>query len=150
MIRIINVMLLVLLMIGCGEPNNGVNGSDGRNGKDGRDGQDGESCAVISVSNGARIQCPDGSETVVLHGTNGINGTNALPSAYTVTEIIDPCGDDAGHFDEVILKTSNGTLLAHYVQGNKQFLVILSAGIYETTDWQRCEFEVTVDGDVIW
>lgn len=65
-----------------------------------------------------------------------------LESNHNVTELIDPCGDYPGHFDEMILKTSTGKFLAYYQQGNFRFLTELPNGNYQTTDKQKCDFTI--------
>ncbi len=65
-----------------------------------------------------------------------------LESNENITDIIDPCGDKANAFDEVILKTSSGKLMAYFESGSKRFLTILSNGSYRTTDAQTCSFDV--------
>lgn len=79
-------------------------------------------------------------------GTNGVNGLDgvspALPNNVTfITDIVDPCGQES-QFDEVILVLSDGSLLAHYSHGNRQFLVRLSDGDYVTTDGTGCHFSI--------
>lgn len=64
-----------------------------------------------------------------------------------IVEFADPCGDDPGAFDEVILKTSSGKFVAYFESGGDRFLTILSNGSYRTTDNQRCNF--TVNGSTI-
>lgn len=65
-----------------------------------------------------------------------------------IVEYIDPCGDGPG-FDEVILRMGDGTLLAHYSSGGREFLTIITPGNYVTTDQQACSFTVTAEGEVI-
>jgi hypothetical protein len=138
----------------------------------GTNGVDGSSCNVISINNGAEISCDDGSSITLLNGINGsscevtqllngikvtcgneigyvYNGEDGATSAFTVTEVINPCGDYPGHFDEVLLKMSNGEILAHFSHGNLQFLTLLTDGNYVTTDKQACNFNVT-NGVVTW
>lgn len=120
----------------------GQPGVAGQAGADGMDGQDGESCQVSELVNGALISCGDNS-VVVLHGQD------ATPEGYTISELIDPCGDEPG-FDEVLFKTYNGTLIAHYSHANKQFLTVVSPGTYRTTDGHSCIFTVHPDLSVTW
>jgi hypothetical protein len=102
----------------------GTNGRDGVDGADGRDGVDGT----------------DGRDGV--DGTDGRDGIDLTPGAYTVTELIDPCGDGPS-FDEVLLRLANGQVMAHYAGGgNLQFLTVLAPGSYVTTDQQACRFNV--------
>lgn len=121
-----------------------------------KNGKDGTSCTTQSLSNGARISCTDGTQSVVYNGTNGTNGQNgqdgqdgedgqdAPPSAYSVVELVDPCGKQAS-FDEVLLRLQNNQIMAHYADGAKQFLTIVGPGSYVTTDGTHCYFTVTND-----
>lgn len=59
-----------------------------------------------------------------------------------VTDIIDPCGNNPGHFDEIILVTSTGKFIAYFEVGNNRFLSVLEDGSYQTTDAQACRFEI--------
>ena len=83
----------------------------GKDGRDGSDGQDGE----------------DGAD-----GKDGLNGT--------IVTIVDPCGDDPGHVDEVVMVFSDGTILAWYL--NIGFSVLEPGVVYRTTDHQKCKFTV--------
>jgi len=120
----------------------------GDRGFNGSDGKDGSSCSVAQASNGAVITCQDGTSTLILNGTNGADGQNAPPTAFTVTEILDPCGDAPGQFDEVLLRLANGQVIAHFASGNLQFLAVLSPGSYVTTDSQACHFTLNSDGTI--
>ena len=112
-------------------------------------GTNGVSCTVKQLANGARVSCSDGSEAVVYNGQDGTNGQDAPPTPYTVTEVIDPCGKQAS-FDEVLLRMSNGQLLAHFASGNNQFLTTIGVGSYTTTDGTNCYFTVNNDMSVSW
>ena len=112
----------------------------------GADGADGQSCSIADVDNGAIITC--GEEHVVI--VDGADGADAPPTAYSVTELIDPCGDSPGKYDEVLLRLANGTLLAHYADGAKQFLAVIGPGTYVTTDYQSCVFTVSPANSVSW
>ena len=59
-----------------------------------------------------------------------------------IKEIIDPCGDKVGKFDEILLVLNSGEIVAYFEQGGKRFLTVLSDGNYRTTDAQRCNFSV--------
>ena len=110
--------LVLLILVSCGAIKNNcdVNGynelcygllgdyRDGSPGKDGVDGKDGVSCSVSESLNGAVVTC--GSNSVEIN-----DGDNALPSPYSITEIIDPCGDYPGYKDEVLLKMYNGSMI---------------------------------------
>lgn len=126
----------------------GIVGPKGETGAPGQDGRDGQSCTVTQVANGALISCPDGSRTAILNGAPGADGQPAPATAYTVTELIDPCGPQ-GAYDEVLLKLANGQILAHFASGAKQFLTIVPPGNYTVTDGTGCKFTVTPTGEVI-
>lgn len=105
---------------------------DGLNGKDGEIGATG----------------PQGSE-----GPQGEEGASAPASPYEVTQVIDPCGDAPGIYDEVFLKMANGTLIASFsdnAAGNNTRLSILVPGSYVTTDGSNCHVTVHNDGTVTW
>lgn len=101
------------------------NGQNGADGVDGEDGQDGT------------------------NGVNGTNGADAPPTALTPVEIVDPCGDAPGVYDEVFVRLQNGTLLASFSQNssglNTRFSVLV-AGNYMTTDGDNCTFSVNGAG----
>lgn len=102
----------------------GSNGQDGQDGTDGTDGKDGTD------------------------GQNGEDGEDAPTSAYTIVQVIDPCGKQAA-FDEVLFVMYDGSILAHYSHGNKQFLTLIGNGNYVTTDGTSCNFNVN-NGIVSW
>jgi len=68
-------------------------------------------------------------------------------AGMAVNEVINPCGDDVGQFDEVLMKLSSGQIVAFFEQGTKRFLSILEDGVYQTTDQQGCVFTVA-NGEV--
>jgi len=119
-----------------GDYRDGKDGEKGADGKDGKDGKDGINCTVVENVDGALVTC--GQSSVQVN-----NGDDAVQSPYAIEEIIDPCGDYPGYGDEVILKTTSGTLIAYYEAGGKRFLTTLSDGSYRTTDKQKCSFSVT-------
>lgn len=128
---------LLVVFSGCAD---GQNGKDGLPGAPGRPGQD---CDVVQVYNGAIITC--GSFSAII-----LNGQDAVPSSYTIVEIIDPCGDNPGQFDEVIFRLADGSLITHYSDTNLHFLTVLSPGNYRTTDKQSCRFNVSSSLAVTW
>lgn len=141
--------LILIALSAC----HGHTGRMGPKGDKGDTGTPGSSCSVSQAVNGAIITCTDGTMAVILNGvdgTDGADGTDGVSpsSPYLVTEIIDPCGDDPGEFDEVLLRLSNGQLIAHFSHGNLQFLTVLTSGSYQTTDKQKCNFSVDSDGIV--
>ena len=152
-------------------------GEDVENGEDGVDGQDGELCTVKEVTNGSLIICgsnnvfiadgtngsngsdgsngSNGSDGVDgndgsngSNGSNGTDGADATLNPHSITDIIDPCGDNAGRFDEVLLKTYDGRYLAYFEEKGKRFLTVLDYGQdYKTTDKQACDFRIDANGD---
>lgn len=127
-------------------------------GAKGQDGQDGESCSIQRVSNGAVITCGD--DTVAIFdgmdgvdgrdGVDGEDGQDAAPGAYSITELIDPCGKEA-NFDEILLRTANGQLMALYFDTKKKaFLTVITPGNYVTTDGTDCYFSVDSELEVTW
>lgn len=119
---------------------------------DGEDGEDGKSCTVVEDIDSAFISC-DGNSVKIPYGKDGTDGVKGedgkdlLPSPYAITDIIDPCGDDPNHFDEIIIKLYDGSYLAYFESGGKRFLTTLDAGkSYQTTDYQKCNFKITPEG----
>lgn len=105
----------------------GIDGKDGKNGVDGLDGQDG------------------------LDGKDGIDGQDGQDA---IQEIIDPCGDNPGYYDEVLFRLNVGEdeecIAAYFRDGSKEFLVCLPPGNYVTTDRQACQFTVSEDMELSW
>lgn len=148
--------------LGCAIAGNGCD--DGRTGPQGLTGQpgaNGASCSVQSVeaggvapNGGARISCTDGSDALILNGTNGIDGedgSDAPTTPYTIVNVIKPCPTVAGPNPEVILVLANRTLLASVSQsaGANTRLALVTPGSYTTTDGRSCAFTVTA-GSVSW
>lgn len=136
----------------------GPSGPRGEEGLPGTSAVDGASCSVSTVLNGSLIECEDGTSSLVLNGVDGQNGNDGIngedgqdlePGVYDVVEIISLCGPQSG-FSEVILRLANGDLLAHYSQGSKQFLTLLSPGSFVSTDGFACSFTVTEEMEVVW
>lgn len=80
-----------------------------------------------------------------------IVGPQGPEGQAAVVEVIDPCLDAPGIYDEVILRLANGQLLASFSQNasglNTRF-AILTPGSYQTTDGSNCSFTVTAEGDI--
>lgn len=125
------LLVVALVVVGCSSPD------DGKNGKNG------VSCSVEQAVNGAVISCTDGTSTAITNGQDGSDGIDA------VAELIDPCGDNPGHFDEVVLRLGTGELLVYFESGSNRFLSLIGNGSYSTTDSQHCHFSVT-NGVVSW
>lgn len=123
----------------------GQDGESGMEGSPGPAGEAGSSCSVTQTQTGAIVSCTNGTTAVIL---NGEDGEDAPPTAYTVTELYDPCGDGPG-FDEILFHTYSGEWVAHYAGGgNLQFLALLGPNSYVTTDAQQCHFTIYNDGTI--
>ena len=115
-----------------------------------------DSCSVESFNGGAKISCPDGTSEVILNGAAGSNGADGADGADAVlpdlafVDFIDPCGDNPGHFDEIILVTQGGDFVSYFESGNKRFLTILECGVnYITTDAQQCNFSINANCEYV-
>lgn len=85
-------------------------------------------------------------------GPQGNQGSTGLPGQDAVIDIIDPCGDAVGIYDEVILRLSTGQLLASFsdsASGSNTRFSLLERGFYVTTDGSNCHFSVDQDYNVI-
>lgn len=72
-----------------------------------------------------------------------------LESQESIVELLDPCGDMPGQFDEVLLRTSSGKVVAYFEQGSKRFLSVLTPNQgYSTTDVQACSFSINAQGQL--
>lgn len=70
-----------------------------------------------------------------------------------IVEIIEPCGDVVGTLDEVLLRLSDGSILASVSDsqgGHNTRFSLLSPGAYQVTDGTKCQFIVTSTGEVVW
>lgn len=67
---------------------------------------------------------------------DGVDGVSSI------IEVIDPCDDGPG-YDEVLLRLSDGSILAYFESGNNRHLAEIDQGNYVTTDEQRCAFSVS-------
>lgn len=121
----------------------GEQGPAGPAGPAGAAGEDGSFCTVSTTIGGQLISCTDGTSGVIL------NGQDAPPTPYTVTEMIDPCGDQSA-FDEILLRLANDQLVAHFSSGALEFLTTLPPGSYQTTDGTNCHFIIHNDMSVSW
>lgn len=74
-----------------------------------------------------------------------------LALAENIDTFLDPCGDEPNEYDEVLLRTTSGKVVAYFEHGSKRFLSILSANTaYETTDKSKCKFSLDVNGNLIY
>lgn len=76
---------------------------------------------------------------------NGTNGQNAPIQPFAPVEVLDPCGAQST-FDEVLLRLSNGNVLASFSQNasglNTRFTLIPD-GNFGTTDNTNCSFSLS-------
>lgn len=73
---------------------------------------------------------------------NTASDLQELQNQDSVVEMIDPCGDVNGEFDELLLRTRSGALVAYFESGSRRFLSSLQPGSYATTDNTGCSFSV--------
>lgn len=66
-----------------------------------------------------------------------------------IIDLYDPCGDDPGEIDEVLLQASDGRWAAYFQQGSRRMIAVLPPGSYQTTDNQKCRFEITNSGSIV-
>jgi hypothetical protein len=117
----------------------GVQGEQGADGSPGQDGAAGASCTIEAVTEGAEVTC--GGQTVLVR--DGVKGADAVVPLH-VAGYIDLCGNG----EEVLLRMSDGNVMAHYSQGSKQYLKLLKPGSYVTTDGLACAFTLDAAGTV--
>ena len=87
-------------------------------------------------------ELPDAQSTTVC------NGESSATTDYTPVDILDPCGDAPGIYDEVFLRLSNGMLLwslSDHMNGTNTRLSLSVPGSWETTDGSHCHFSVDSD-----
>lgn len=91
---------------------------------------------------------PQGEPGVGERGPKGDPGTSPALGPWTITEVIDPCGDFSGGQDEVLFKFLNGQYLSYFRSGGNEFLALLDWGkSYVTTDAQSCPFKISSTGE---
>jgi hypothetical protein len=72
-----------------------------------------------------------------------------LEAEDRLVSMLDPCGDMAGQFDEVLLVTASGKVVAYFEAGNRRHLTVLVPNqAYVTTDVQACNFSVNALGQL--
>lgn len=148
----------------------GRNGKDGLNGEDGQDGTDGYSSLIrlVNEDDGGGLSCDDGGITVlsgldtnrdatlsideVLSSADVCHGEAAENPEFDIVELIDPCGDAPGIYDEVLLQLQSGAIIASFSQNSSGLntrLSVIPNGTYQTTDGSNCIFTV-LNGEVSW
>lgn len=83
-------------------------------------------------------------------GQDGTDGIDGVDGENAILEVIDPCGDYEDGYDEVIFKLNSGDLMSYFETGSRRFLTLLTPGKYQTTDNQKCKFEITDDLEIIY
>ncbi len=128
-------------------------------GSPGLNGQDGLSCTTTQLEGGLVVQCGE-SAAFVSNGVNGEagetgaagqDGADAPVNPWSIAEILSPCGSSV--LDEVLIRFSNGQIMAHYSKANRQHLTMLVPGAYSTTETNgghECSFVVHASGEVTW
>lgn len=93
--------------------------------------------------------------TIMANSTSILNLESVLNNlGHTVNTIIDPCGNNVGEFDEVLIVMSNGDIIGYFESGHNsykqgtRFLTILDDGNYRTTDNQSCNFSI-INGEYV-
>lgn len=133
--------LAAFLAAGCGDNNSGFPvwgppGTPGANGKDGKDGV-------------AGAQGPQGEPGE--QGEPGIPGPSGPAGQSGLVGVLDPCGDDAGHPDEILLKFEGGVIIALFTEGGQNYLRQFTCGTegyFVTVDHQHCVFRLNEDCEV--
>lgn len=74
----------------------------------------------------------------------------ALNSNLQIKGLLNPCGDSAG-YDEVLVRFSDGSVMAYFETGGKRHLTVLTPGVqYQTTDADSCQFKVNSSGALVY
>lgn len=152
---ILAIVFAFVFFTACASPNSvAVKGADG---KDGKDGRDGKGCQITKLDpdpiqapyGGAVIECSDSFAVL----TNGAPGLNVPPTAYSIVDHVDPCGDVPAKYDEILLRLQNGQLIGSIsdkINGENTRLGFIPPGSWYTTDGTGCHFTVTSSLQVIW
>ena len=141
------------------------NGSKGIDGTNGLNGSNGHSAVLTTTP---ATSCANGGTTILMatdSNDNGsfdvsdagissatvCNGENAPPTPFSPVALLEPCGDAPGIYDEVLLRLSNGTVLASFsdnAAGANTRFSLLGAGTYTTTDGDSCTFTLDSSGNL--
>lgn len=107
-------------------------------------------CHVTETPNGAVIECDDGSSAVVYNGedgTDGVDGEDGIDGTNPILATLDPCGDDPGHVDEILLVIDGGVIAWYKNKG----LTLLAPNVnYVTTDHQKCQFSIDENYNLVY
>ncbi len=130
------LILVALLLIGCGNYQNGATGQNG---------QPSKPCTVTTVNSpvsGSLISCPDGTSSFV---SNGLNGTNG--SLISFVKFCPGTTTYPSEFNEVGL-LFNGSIYAVY-SINNGFLSLIPPGYYTSNAMNStCNFTVNANGTI--
>lgn len=75
----------------------------------------------------------------------------AIEGRGHVLELVDPCGDTPGKYDELLIRFSDNTLVSSFsdaASGLNTRLAAIPPGSYLTTDGTSCSFVVGTNGSV--
>lgn len=81
---------------------------------------------------------------------NGQNGQNARITGFTPVEAIQACGNMGGGYREILLRLSNGQILASFSEdtgGTMTRLTLLPDGTFMNTDSSGCVFSLSTTPD---
>jgi len=100
----------------------------------------------------AQIQTLQSLITNLQNNTNTNTTSIAQLNGYkNISEIVDPCGDDSG-YDEVLLRLTDGTLIASFSENtsgkNTRFSILTpnDSQLFMTTDGTNCTFKIPATG----
>ncbi len=82
-------------------------------------------------------------------GPMGRQGPAGLPSAYSVVDVLNPCGVN-GSQDEIFLRLQNGLVVVSFsdnANGLNTRLSLLKTGSYSTTDGYSCSFSAVINNN---
>lgn len=66
-----------------------------------------------------------------------------------IKEIIDPCGDFPGQYDEILIRLGDDSIVAYFEgTSSTRYLTELTAGSYQTSDIQACNFIIDINGSI--
>lgn len=77
-------------------------------------------------------------DQVEINVTDALNRLSQLEGETRVVEIVKPCPNAK----EVLIKLSDGRVVAYFEQGGSRYLSFLGNGNYRTTDGTNCNFSI--------
>lgn len=144
--KVITVILASMVLSACGLQGQ-VNDLKGRVDRI----EEQQRAVQVQISNvrDAMTTADDANKAALQQQLNNLMAQLAILQGYTmVTAVVNPCGSQSP-YDEVILKLSNGTVLASLTTYSGVRFSILPNGSYTTTDGSNCHFNVN-NGSVTW